>query len=165
MKLNIKILKKNDVTQSYVNWYLDEDVIRYSNNQYLSFTIDSQRSYVEDCLNNPNLDLYGIFDDNLHIGNVSLNGLISHHRRAELTYVVGNKNYWNKGVGHFAVSSLIKIAKNNYKLNKLFAGLVEENIGSRKVLEKNGFILEGKKRKHLFFNGKFYNQLDYGLLL
>lgn len=76
-----------------------------------------------------------------------------------------NTEYWGKGVGHFAVSSIIKIAKNDYKLNKIFAGLVEENFGSRKILEKNGFILEGKRIKHLFFNGKFYNQLDFGLIL
>lgn len=165
MKLNIKILRENDVNQSYVDWYSDKDVTRYSNNQYLSFTLDGQRSYVINCFNNSDIDLYGIFDDKLHIGNISISGLNSHHKRAEIAYVVGNKEYWGKGVGHFAVSSIIKIAKNSYKLNKIFAGLVEENFGSRKILEKNGFVLEGKRIKHLFFNGKFYNQLDFGLIL
>jgi len=39
------------------------------------------------------------------------------------------------------------------------------NNRSRRVLEKNGFVLEGTRIKHLFYDGKFYNQLDYGLLL
>lgn len=165
MKLSLKILRENDVKQSYVDWFSNEDVIRYSNNQYRSFTLDGQRSYVIGCLNNPDIDLYGIFDDKLHIGNISISGLNSHHKRGEITYLVGDKKYWNRGVGYFAVSSLIKIAKKNYKLNKLIAGLVEENLGSRKILEKNGFVLEGKRNNHLFFNGKFYNQLDFGLVL
>ena len=52
-----------------------------------------------------------------------------------------------------------------YKLNKLYAGIAEGNFGSQRVLEKNGFELEGRRINHLFFGGKFYNQLDYGLLL
>lgn len=165
MKLNIKILQESDVNQFYVDWYADPDVVRFSNNQYRSFTLNGQRSYVFNCLKNPDINLYGIFDENLHIGNIVLKDLNSHHKRGEISYVVGNKEYWGKGVGYFAVSSIIKVAKKEFKLKKLFAGLAEENIGSRKVLEKNRFVLEGKRFQHLFYNGKFYNQLDFGLIL
>jgi [ribosomal protein S5]-alanine N-acetyltransferase len=165
MKLSLRILKVTDVTQSYVDWYSNADVVLYSDNQYRSFTIDSQRSYISDCLNDSNLDLYGVFDGDLHIGNIVIAGLGSIHKRAEITYVIGEVAYWGKGVGNFAVSSLVKIAKDNYKLSKLCAGLAEGNVGSQRILEKNGFILEGMKSKHLFYNGEFHNQLDYGLLL
>ena len=57
------------------------------------------------------------------------------------------------------------IAKKKYKLNKLFAGVADKNLASKKVFEKNNFKLEGIRKKHLFINNKFYNQLDYGLLL
>ena len=56
-------------------------------------------------------------------------------------------------------------AKNDYKLNKLFAGIAEGNIGSIKVLEKNGFSLEGTRINHLYYGGKYYNKINYGLLL
>ena len=165
MKLNLKILNTTDVTQEYVEWYSNSDVTRYSDNQYRNFTLNGQLNYVAKCLNNPDIDLYGIFDDKLHIGNILISGLISNHRCGELTYVVGNTNYWGKGVGYYAVSHLVYLSKHKYKLNKLFAGLAEENIGSRRVLEKNGFVLEGKRLSHVFYDGKFYNQLDFGLLL
>lgn len=165
MKLNLKILNISDVTQFYVEWYSNADVIRYSNNQYRSFTLGGQREYVSCCLNNSDTDLYGIFDDKLHIGNILINGLNSKHRCGELTYVVGNTDYWGKGVGYFAVSSLINFSNNKYKLNKLTATTAEINIGSRRVLEKNGFILEGKRLSHHFYGGEFHNMLDFGLLL
>jgi len=165
MKLNLKILEVSDVTQSYVDWFLRTDVVRYSDNQYRTHTLSGQRSFVDDCLNNQDIDLYGIFDQNLHIGNIMIKGLKSVHKRAELTYLVGNVAYWGKGVGNFAVSSLVYISKNEYKLNKLYAGFAEENIASRRVLEKNGFVLEGKRLQHLYYNGLFYNQLDFGLIL
>ena len=61
--------------------------------------------------------------------------------------------------------SFVAFLMKKYKLNKLFAGVADKNLGSKKVLEKNNFKLEGIRKKHLFINNKFYNQLDYGLLL
>ena len=89
----------------------------------------------------------------------------SHHKKAELTYVIGEANYWGKGVASFAIAEMIKIGKSELNLNKLYAGVASGNIGSRKVLEKNGFVLEGTRKQHLFYGGKFFDQLDFGLIL
>tara|TARA_B110001450_G_scaffold248042_1_gene263752 strand:- start:485 stop:979 length:495 start_codon:yes stop_codon:yes gene_type:complete len=161
----LKILKESDVTQSYVDWYSNPDVTSYSDNQYREFTLDGQKNYVNSCLNNDDINLYGIFDNGLHIGNIVISGLSSVHKRAEITYVVGDTKYWGKGAAFFAISEIVKKSKTDYKLNRLYAGLAEKNIGSAKVLEKNGFKFEGKRLNHLFYSGQFHNQLDYGLLL
>ena len=165
MKLKLQILQENDVNQSYLDWYQNEKVVRYSDNQYRSFSIEEQKRYVKNCLASKDTDLFGIFDEDIHIGNIIINRLNSVHKWGEITYVVGNTDYWGKGVGFFAVSEMIIKAKKVYKLNKLCAGLAEGNIGSQRVLEKNGFKLEGRRLKQLVFGGQFYNQLDYGLLL
>jgi len=165
MIFHLNILNEHDVTQSYVNWFKNLNVTRFSKNQYRIFTLASQKNFVSSCLNNPNIDLYGIFHKDLHIGNIQINGLLNYHKNAEITYVIGNTDYWNKGAASFAISKIIEISKINYKLNKLFAGVAEDNIASIKVLKKNKFILEGKKLNHLFLNGKFCNQLEYGLIL
>jgi len=165
MDLNLRILQTDDVTDAYVGWYSNSDVIRFSDNQYRKFTFEGQCEYVKACLMDSNTDLYGIFDGDLHIGNIVISGLESMHKAAEITFVVGVTSYWGKGVGFYAVSSIVELAKNKYKLNKLIAGLAEGNVGSQKILERNGFVLEGKRTKHLFYNGEYYNQLDYGLIL
>jgi [ribosomal protein S5]-alanine N-acetyltransferase len=77
------------------------------------------------------------------------------HKKAEITYVVGDRKYWGKGIGSFAVLEISRKAIDYYKLNKLFAGMADSNIGSRRVLEKNGFVLEGTRNKHLFYDGNF----------
>jgi len=165
MRFQLKILTEFDVTQLYVDWYKNPNVTRYSNNQYRSFTLEKQKEFVNACFHNKDIDLYGIFQNDQHIGNIQINGLNSIHKCSEITYVVGNTNYWGKGAGCFAISKIIDISKTKYRLNKLFAGVAEGNIGSIKVLEKNGFILEGKRLAHLFYGGEFHNQLDYGLIL
>ena len=165
MKLSINILQVEQVTQRYVDWYSNEEVVRYSDNQYRKFSFDGQCSYVQNCLQNEDSDLYGIFDDTTHIGNILIRGLSSYHKKAELTYVIGETNYWGKGVASFAIANMIKIYREKFDLNKLFAGIASGNIGSSKVLEKNGFVIEGIRKKHLFYGGNFFDQVDYGLIL
>ena len=110
MKLLLRILTVDDVAQSYVDWFKIPDVTRFSDNQYHTFNLETQKKYVMDCILNNNVDLYGIFEDKNHIGNILIKGLNSPHKCAEISYVIGNKDYWNKGVGYFAISKIINIS-------------------------------------------------------
>ena len=165
MKLSISILKVEQVTQKYVDWFSDDEIVKFSENQHRKFTLEGQISYVSSCLKKPSVELYGIFDLDLHIGNISLSDLKSSSRVAEITYVIGEREYWGKGVATFAFEEIIKLAKNKYNLHKVIVGTAEKNIASQRVLEKNNFILEGNRVDHLYFNGVYHNQLDYGLIL
>ena len=83
------------------------------------FNFKGQCAYVESCLQSNDINLYGIFDDTTHIGNIVISGLNSRHRLAELTYVIGETNYWGKGIASFAIAKMIKVAKADFNLNKL----------------------------------------------
>ena len=85
--------------------------------------------------------------------------------RLELSFLIGDVNYWGKGAARYAVGLLCELGKPKYKLNKLYAGHADQNIGCKKVLEYNGFKLEGIRKKHLFYNNSWYDQLDYGKIL
>lgn len=163
--MELRPLKVEDVSENYVSWFSDEDVTKYSDNQYYEFSLEGQISYVQECLSNKDIMLFGIFADGKHIGNIVLKGQLSVHKRAEITYFIGEKSYWGKGIGRNAVSKIIQIAKLELKLNKLFAGVAKNNKGSRKILELNNFVLEGIRKKHLFYNNNFEDQYDYGLIL
>ena len=163
--MELRPLKVEDVSENYVSWFSDEDVTKYSDNQYYEFSLKGQISYVQECLSNKDIMLFGIFADGKHIGNIVLKGKLSVHKRAEITYFIGEKSYWGKGIGRKAVSKIIQIAKLELKLNKLFAGVAKNNKGSRKIWELNNFVLEGIRKKHLFYNNNFEDQYDYGLIL
>ena len=163
--MEIRILKPKDVKEKYVSWMIDSEVVKYSENQYRSFSIEKQRLYVENCLFEKDIDLYGIFINSEHIGNICLKGLTSIHQRAEITYLIGSKNLWGKGIANRAIAEIINKVVEEYSLKKLYAGIAKENIASKKVLEKNNFVLEGVRKNHLFFNNTFMDQLDYGLIL
>ena len=163
--INIKVLKPEDVTMEYVNWFKSKEVIKYSDNQYRNFSLESQRQYVNYCLENQNIELNGIFDNKKHIGNICIEGLQSFHSRAEITFVIGEIDYWGKGIATSAVKYVIKTTGEKYSLKRFFASASSENIASNKVLLNSGFSLEGIRKNHLFFNNKWQDQKIYGLLL
>ena len=47
--LTIKILEEKDVGKDYVEWFLDTEIVRFSENQYKKFTLDGQKKYVKNC--------------------------------------------------------------------------------------------------------------------
>lgn len=75
------------------------------------------------------------------IGCLSLKEIDWDVPKAEIAYFVDEK-YQGKGITSRAINWLKDFCFNELKLLKLFARIVPDNIGSRKVVMKNGFIKE-----------------------
>ena len=163
--IKIEILTSKYVNKNYLDWYKSSEVVKYSDNQYRNFSLSYQINYVDSCLRSKDIELYGIFYEQQHIGNICMSGLESFHCRAEISYVIGDISYWGKGIASKAVKLIIEVAKEKYSLHKLFAGVCSKNIGSQNVLTNAGFILEGIRKDHLFYNNQWHDQYDYGLIL
>jgi RimJ/RimL family protein N-acetyltransferase len=84
-------------------------------------------------------------------------------RNAEIGYFLGEK-FWGKGITTEAVRQFIAYVFSTFDVNRIFAPTFDYNRGSQRVLEKNGFILEGKFRKSIYKNGRFYDEYVYSLL-
>lgn len=72
--------------------------------------------------------------------------------------------YWGQGIMTEAVQIFIHYAFAELGLSRLWTRVFEFNLGSRRVLEKNGFKLEGIQRQHVYRDGKFIDDYLYGLL-
>jgi RimJ/RimL family protein N-acetyltransferase len=85
-----------------------------------------------------------------------------HRKNAELGYWLAEK-YWGRGIITNAVKQMIDFAFATYEIDRLFARPFGSNTGSQKVLEKTGFILEGRFEKTLIKNGIPEDELVYAL--
>jgi RimJ/RimL family protein N-acetyltransferase len=83
--------------------------------------------------------------------------------RAEIGYWLGCP-FWGKGLMTQAVGAFVRYAFRELHLRRLTAHVFEENLASARVLEKNGFKLEGELREHFLKDGKALNAKLYGLL-
>lgn len=96
------------------------------------------------------------------IGAIGIHKIEKNHK-AEIGYWLGEP-FWGKGIMSNALKVVIKYAFKEYKLKRLYAGVMLPNIGSAKVLEKNGFVLEGIQKKNILKDGKYIDEKIYALV-
>jgi len=60
---------------------------------------------------------------------------------AELGYLL-QPEFWGKGFGNEIAEVLLEVAKSDPELTRVFANTDPQNIASRKILLKNGFVSE-----------------------
>lgn len=80
----------------------------------------------------------------------------------------GTLGYWigqrfaGRGLATAAVTAMVGYAFDSLNLHRVEAACVPSNTGSRRVLEKSGFELEGKARAYLKINGGWADHLLFG---
>jgi RimJ/RimL family protein N-acetyltransferase len=84
-------------------------------------------------------------------------------RSAEIGYWLG-EDFWGRGIMAEAVAAVTAYAFRTFDLAHVFAGVFEGNRASARVLEKAGFALEGRLRKHVTKNGVTMDELVYGAI-
>ncbi len=85
-----------------------------------------------------------------------------HFRTAELGYYLAEK-YWGKGLMTQAVRMLCRKLFDQTDILRIYAEPFSYNTGSRRVLEKAGFSLEGIMRSNAVKNGRVLDMALYAL--
>lgn len=85
------------------------------------------------------------------------------YRSAELWYKIHPRE-WNKGYATELVKQLLKFCFGDLDMHRVEAGCASENMASKKVLEKNGFLVEGLKRKKLPIRGEWHDNYHFAIL-
>jgi len=98
------------------------------------------------------------------IGMISLNNIDVINRHAELGYWLG-RPYWGNGYVSEAIELIVRHSFRRFKLNRIYARVMHPNTTSAHLLEKSGFTYEGTLRKNIKRNGRYLNELRYGLLI
>jgi len=83
---------------------------------------------------------------------------------AELGYWIGQE-YWGKGIATEAVKGFVDWTYANFpQMERLHAQIFEDNKASVAVLERAGFVFEGRLRKAVYKNGKHMDALTYSFI-
>ena len=103
-----------------------------------------------------------IIVDGRCIGNISIEGMGDVYcKDAEIGYHL-LPDYHNQGIMSEATAMICKLAFECLDIVRITGLVYEPNIGSRKVLEKNGFALEGLKKRAIYKDNDYYNLCIYG---
>ena len=160
-----------------VRSYMPSDkkaLIKYANNHNVSknlrdsfpfpYTEKDAKVWLHSVLNqHPELN-FAIANEIELIGGIGLMSQPDVYRySAEIGYWLAEP-FWDKGITTLALIAMTKYIFENFNFNRLFAGVFEGNTGSRKVLEKAGYKLEGRLRKTVYKEGSFKDQFMYSIL-
>ncbi|HAS74882.1 MAG TPA: GNAT family N-acetyltransferase [Clostridiales bacterium UBA8960] len=94
------------------------------------------------------------------IGTMMVFNLDWHAMTAEIGYVF-HKSYWGKGYGALSVKMTTDFMLESMGFKVLFANVVSANIGSSRILEKNGYVLVERKEAAYQIEGESFDQWCY----
>ncbi len=75
-----------------------------------------------------------------------------YRRTIEIGYFIGEA-FWGKGIATESVRLMIEYIQKQYEVIRIFAEVFEHNKASMTVLRKNGFYLEGIRKKAVIKDG------------
>jgi RimJ/RimL family protein N-acetyltransferase len=84
-------------------------------------------------------------------------------RSAEIGYWLGEP-FWGRGIATEALRAMTAYAFERFDICRLEAGVFDWNPASARVLEKNGYVLEGRARLGVIKDGRMGDRLLYALV-
>jgi len=159
-------LTKDDISEDYISWLNDSEVCNGNSHATFPNNYSKTLAYVESIENSKTEIVFSIRwkKNDIHIGIVSLQKINYVNRSGEITMIVGDKNYRNKGVGTEALKLLIDFGFYTLNLNRI-SGTPTTNEGGIKICENNKMKKECLIREGLFKNGKYMDAIIYSILL
>jgi len=107
----------------------------------------------------------GIFrKDGTVIGDVALQDIDRFHRRCSVGIGIAKLENRGKGYGREAVLLMLDYGFRYLGMERITANTLECNTAMQRVLERCGFLQEGRERKAVYFNGGRQDRLCYGIL-
>jgi [ribosomal protein S5]-alanine N-acetyltransferase len=150
-----------------------KSLVKYANNWNVAKFLTDKFPYPYTAKDAKAFILFAIKDKPVHLFAIEVNGETAggigihpqtdiHCKNAELGYWLAEP-YWGNGIVTRAVKEMVVFAFNTYDITRVFARPFGTNKASQRVLEKAGFLLEGRFEKTLFKKGEYLDELVYAL--
>jgi len=165
--LYLRALYVNDSEGNYPAWLNDKEVCRYNSHGDTLYTKEMAISYIQSVENSPTCKVFAICDkaSDKHIGNIALQAISMQNKSAEFAILLGDKDFWSKGLSKEAGKLLLQYGFVTLKLHRIYCGTSEANIPMQHLALSLGMELEGRRKEAMFKDGLFYDILEYGIVL
>lgn len=166
-RLILRRFKENDFNDMFKYWVSDPNIqLMYSEPIYS--TIDEVKELLNKYISSYEKNSYyrwAIIEktSKICIGQIAMFFVSDKNHYCEIEYCIGKK-FQMKGYASDALKAIIKFSFLDVNFHKIQVYHKEDNIASKRVIEKNGFRYEGTLREHIFIDGKYLNRLYYSIL-
>lgn len=156
-------------------WHTDDlkDLVEMANNKEIAkymadvfphpYGEDNGKAFIEMANSKTPQSIFAIVVDGKPVGSIGLHPQADILRKnSEIGYWIGEP-YWGKGIATQAIEQIVKYGFATMDVERIFARIFHSNIPSQKVIEKAGFIVEGRFEKTIYKNGEFLDELIYAI--
>jgi len=129
------------------------------------YTMEHAIAFIEMTFSQKRKDIYWAIE----IKGEAIGGIGGHfqediyRKNAEIGYWLG-QTYWNKGIITYCIKEMTQYLFLNFDIERIYAEVYSNNIGSGKALEKAGFKNEAILRRNAFKNNTFLDTYVYAIL-
>lgn len=162
----LRPLESTDLNERYLGWLNDPEVNQYLESGIFPYTSDELRKFYDGLTGSRDQVILAIAENGngKHIGNVKLGPINWIYRKATLGILIGEKEFWGRGIGTEVTSLMVEYGFFRLNLRRIELGVFAEHKAAIKTYEKVGFKLEGCFREDLFRDGCYKDKLWMGLL-
>ena len=141
-KVGLKPFDKEDLIHSnYKNWLNNINVNKYMYRGKFPLTDNNIQDIFDSIDRKEKIEwaIYYLEEKNIcvHVGNISLENIDFINSSAEIIIVLGEVDFWGKGIGTIAWEMAIRHGFKKLKLHRLYAGTHENNKGMIKNAGQN----------------------------
>lgn len=143
------------LTERYVGWLNDPDVVRHSEQRHRRHSLESCRAYMTSFEGSAHYFMAIVAKDAAlgHIGNMnayvdSPNGV------ADVGILVGEKRVWGQGYGSEAWIAFTRFLLTDAGLRKVTAGTLATNGGMLGIMRRAGMEIEATRRRQALVDGR-----------
>ncbi len=165
-RVRLRPLRKEDLT-FLEKWENTREVTLYARGDPIVFknSQEIEREFEEDLENDDKQNfIVEMRDDGKDIGIAHYKKRSGAVRNADIGTYIGDKNYWNQGIGKEITLGLCEMLFYHKNFDRLSAWSSSFNKRSHKVLKKVGFKKSGRARKSGYLFGKRIDWLMFDLL-
>lgn len=158
----LRPFKKSDVTQ-LVSILNDAEVTRYLSSKIPSpYTTDDAIWWI--AKGSKQGVIRAIEYEGQLVGCIGVNrGEFEYSRSGEIGYWLA-KSHWRKGITAQAIKQIVEMVFAETDIIRLFGAVFSDNLASRSLLLKCGFVKEAKMAKAIYKNNTFYDMYVFALL-
>ena len=163
-KISLTIVKKvpsKGILKSWIKWLNNKKVSKFSLRGNVKHTLNSQKKFIKEKITDKNNFLFLLKLKNIYIGVIELSNIDNINKNCEIRYLIGDTNFWNKGVAAKGVQIATKFGFEKLKLQTIYADTHQDNIASQKVLKKNNYNAKGKIKKFFNNSGKSKDKIIF----
>ena len=144
-----------DISDSYLDWLNDPEVVRYSNQRLRKHDKASSEQYLASFADTNNL--FVAIEDKVSsqlLGTMTAY-VSSHHGTVDVGLMVGERSAWGCGFGQDAWNTLCNwLLGAEVGLRKLTAGAARPNVAMVRIMERSGMQLEAVRRAQEIIEGE-----------